>query len=155
MLAASWAAEVRAQAGYIDVAGVTFVSSRASANEFVLWAENAHVDSDGRAVELEQIQLSVAGDEQRLGLELRCKRGRIELETSDFRLEGEVTGRIANGQRFEAVWVGYDDSEALLYSDAPVVIRERGGVYRGGGFRYDMKRRRFRLLAGTSVVRQP
>ena len=45
--------------------------------------------------------------------------------------------------------------EGVLYTDAPVVVTESAGTYQGGGFRYEVRERRFRLLGGASVVHNP
>lgn len=154
VLAALSSGGAQARDERLDIQGMTFVSGRGSANEFVVWAEVARVHRETQTADLEQIHLTVTAGERRLGVELRCRRGRLELDSNDFRLEGEVSGQTSDGRRFEVDWVGYDDSEGVLYSDAPVVIRDAGGVYRGGGFRFDIRERRFRLLAGTRVVRE-
>ncbi len=153
LLTVAWSGTALGQKDSLDIGGMTFVSSRDSVNEFVLWSETAHYFTDTQTAELEQVHVNVIPAEHRLGLELRCQRGRINLATNDFRLEGEIHGRTSEGLKFEAEWIGYDDSGGVFYSDAPVLIRDAGGTYRGGGFRYDMREDRFRLLAGSSVVR--
>jgi hypothetical protein len=50
--------------------------------------------------------------------------------------------------------VAYDEAEGLLYTDEPVLIEEDEGRYRGGGFRYLVEERRFRLLGGASIVQE-
>jgi hypothetical protein len=43
----------------------------------------------------------------------------------------------------------------VLYTDEPVVIVDRSGSYRGGGFHYFVDEQRFRLEGGASVVQEP
>jgi hypothetical protein len=51
--------------------------------------------------------------------------------------------------------VRYDHSRGLLYTDAPVAMEDDSGSFRGDGFRYDTRRRSFRLLGNVSVVQKP
>ena len=55
---------------------------------------------------------------------------------------------------FESDWVRYDHEDGLLFTDAPVLITERGATFRGGGFRYYVRESRFSLLGGATVVSQ-
>ena len=64
-------------------------------------------------------------------------------------------GTIADGREYDAPWVRYDHDDALLYSDAPVVLRDTTGTFRGDGFRYFVRERRFRLLGNVSLVQTP
>ena len=86
---------------------------------------------------------------------MSCERGELNLETSDFYAEGNVRGKTHSGQVFETEWVRYDHEDEVLFTDAPVTITEGVSSYRGGGFRYLVRERRFRLLGGASVVQQP
>jgi hypothetical protein len=86
---------------------------------------------------------------------MRCERGRLNLATQSFVAEGSVSGTIEGGRRFQASWVAYDDEKRVLYTDEPVVIVDRAGSYRGGGFRYFVDEQRFRLEGGASVVQEP
>ena len=40
----------------------------------------------------------------------------------------------------------------IVTTNAPVQITDKGGTYRGGGFRYFVRENRFRLMGGASVV---
>jgi hypothetical protein len=51
--------------------------------------------------------------------------------------------------------VRYDHSRGLLYTDAPVAMEDASGSFRGDGFRYDTRKRSFRLLGNVSVVQKP
>lgn len=155
LLALCIAAPAVASTDFIEISGMTFVASRNSRNEVVVWAEKARVDMVSQTAHLEQIHVSFSSEGSRLEVELRCATGDLDLATNAFRLEGNVEGRTRDGWRFEAEWIAYDDATSLLYSDAPVVIRERGGLYEGGGLRYELTTRRLRLLRGARVVRQP
>ena len=63
-----------------------------------------------------------------------------------------MVGRTDRNRVFTTEWVRYDHADGLLYTDAPVLITEAGVTYRGGGFRYDIRDRRFRLTGGASIL---
>ena len=104
---------------------------------------------------MQDVHTTVSSRDERPGFEMTCDRGELDLETSDFFAEGDVRGKTHSGQRFETTWVRYDHVEEVLYTDAPVVITEGASSYKGGGFRYLVRERRFKLLGGASVVSQP
>lgn len=139
----------------LHVKGMTFVASEGSENEIMLRAERARFYPARQVADLEKVQVSVAPGPGRTGFEMHCERGRLNLATQSFVAEGRVAGTIEGGRSFEARWVAYDDEKRVLYTDEPVVIVERGGSYRGGGFRYFVDEQRFRLEGGASIVREP
>ena len=55
---------------------------------------------------------------------------------------------------FAADWIRYDHKGGVLFTDSPVLITDSAGTFRGGGFRYIVAERRFKLLGGASVVQQ-
>ena len=87
------------------------------------------------------------------GVSTRCRRGRVRLESGDFRLEGGLQGEFSDGRVLGVAWVAYDDQRGLLYSNAPITIEEPGAHYRAGGFRYRIEKGELRLLGGVEVVR--
>lgn len=139
----------------LNVVGMTFVASEGSENEVMLRAERARFYPDHQVADLEDVEVTVAPGPGRTGFEMRCERGRLNLATQSFVAEGSVSGTIEGGRRFKASWVAYDDEKRVLYTDEPVVIVDRGGSYRGGGFRYFVDEQRFRLEGGASVVQEP
>jgi LPS export ABC transporter protein LptC len=139
----------------IEIQGMTFVASEGMRNELVLWAEVARVDGNHQVMRMEQVHLTVAAGSDLPAIEIRCEKGHVDLGSNDFVLEGQVRGRTGDGQRFEADWVAYRESEQLLYSDAPVQMFDRQGSYFGGGFRYRLDGRSLRLLDGAYIVREP
>ncbi|MFP6654035.1 MAG: LPS export ABC transporter periplasmic protein LptC [Myxococcota bacterium] len=139
----------------LHVRGMTFVASEASSNEIVLHAEVARFYPDRQLADLEQVHVEVASGPNRVGFEMRCDKGQLNLSTQDFIAEGHVVGTIEGGREFEALWVAYDEEKGVLYTDAPVLIVDQDGRYRGGGFRYVVRERRFRLEGGASVVQGP
>ena len=140
---------------HIEISGLTFVVDRGATSELVVWSERAHYDPMAQAVRLEQVHISVGPELDRRGLMIRSDTGVLALGSDHFRLQGNVSGVTDDGRRFETEWLEYNDARKLLFSDAPVTIREAGGVYRGGGLQYEIEARRFRLLGGARVVREP
>jgi LPS export ABC transporter protein LptC len=138
----------------LELTGVIFVSSRGSRSELIVRAARARMAADGQEAELEDVRVRVPGSEQQAGFELLCLRGHIDLASNDFRLEGDVEGRDAEGRVLEADWLGYDQSEGLLYSDGPVLMRDGTGRYRAQGLRYYVHERRLQLMGGVNVSRE-
>jgi LPS export ABC transporter protein LptC len=135
--------------------GMTFVASEGSANEIVLRAKNAQFYPDHDVADLETVNVEVAPGNGRVGFEMKCDRGRLNLASQDFVAEGNVVGTIEGGRQFEALWVAYDEKKGVLYTDEPVLITDDAGRYRGGGFRYFVHQQRFRLMGGASIVQEP
>jgi LPS export ABC transporter protein LptC len=93
--------------------------------------------------------------DQARSFDVRCDRGELDVETNDFLAEGDVHGSTGEGQRYQTTWVRYDHARGLLYTDAPVAMEDASGSFRGDGFRYDTRKRSFRLLGNVSVVQKP
>ena len=138
----------------LDVEGMTFVASRRSVSEVVVRAREARFDTDLDIVHLQTVAVRVASGKSQRALEITCLRGELDLATSDFRAEGDVKGRTEGGLEFSADWVRYSHDDGMLFTDAPVLITDGGGTFRGGGFRYIVDERRFKLLGGASVVQE-
>lgn len=139
----------------LRLVGMTFASSEGSSNEIVLRAERAQLYPDHDVADLEVVVVEVAPGDGRVGFEMRCDRGRLNLSSQDFVAEGHVVGTIEGGRQFEAQWVAYNEADGLLYTDEPVLITDQNGRYRGGGFRYYVEQHRFRLMGGASIIQDP
>lgn len=139
----------------LHVEGMTFVASEGSANEILLRAERAEFYPEREVADLEVVDVEVAPGQGRVGFRMRCDEGRLNLATQDFIAEGHVVGTIEGSRQFEALWVAYDEKRGVLYTDDPVLIVDRDGRYRGGGFRYFVNEERFRLQGGATVVQEP
>lgn len=138
----------------LDVEGMTFVASRGSVSEVVLRARTARFDTEVDVVRLKTVEVIVASGTSERALEITCLRGELDLTTSDFTAEGDVKGRTDSGLEFSADWIRYSHDDGLLFTDAPVLITDGAGTFRGGGFRYIVDERRFKLLGGASVVQE-
>jgi LPS export ABC transporter protein LptC len=136
----------------LRVTGMTFVGSRGAAGEFVLRAESAVFLPEENIAELEEVEVvSEKGSGEGREFEVRCDRGELNVETSDFLAEGNVRGMTSEGQLYQAPWVRYEHAQSLLYTDAPVTMQDDAGRFRGDGFRYFVKERRFRLLGNVRM----
>jgi len=139
----------------LDVTGMTYVSSRGSVSELVLVAQRAELRPETNLAVLDDVHVSATDPNQARSFDMRCQRGELDVETNDFLAEGHVRGSTGDGQRYQTAWVRYDHARGLLYTDAPVAMKDDSGSFRGDGFRYDTRRKIFRLLGNVSVVQKP
>lgn len=139
----------------LRVTGMTFVGSRGSLNELVLHARRGELRPETNLAVLEDVRVSALDSESKRSFDVRCDRGELDVEKNDFLAEGDVHGTTGEGQRYQTAWVRYDHAKGLLYTDAPVAMEDDSGSFRGDGFRYDTRKRSFRLLGNVSVVQKP
>jgi LPS export ABC transporter protein LptC len=139
----------------LRVTGMTYVASREDVSEFVLRARRAFFIPETNIAKLEHVRVAATDEEDRSSFEVSCGRGELDVETNDFLAEGNVRGTTGDGRRYTASWVRYDHEQGLLYTDAPVTMEDDTGAFRGDGFRYHVKQRRFRLLGNVSLVQTP
>jgi LPS export ABC transporter protein LptC len=135
--------------------GMTFVGSRGSVNELVLRATRATFQPDRDVAELEDVRATVDSEKQSQSFVMTCERGELNVETNDFEARGDVRGVTADGQRYSTPWVRYQHEAGVLYTEAPVVMVDDTGTFRGDGFRYYVREGRFQLLGNVSVVQSP
>jgi LPS export ABC transporter protein LptC len=131
--------------------GMTFVGSRGSTSELVLHSETATFRPDRDIAHLVDVRAVVTDDDEGDSFEMTCDRADLNIETNDFRAEGRVRGTTADGQRYSAPWVEYDHEAGLLHTSAAVVMVDDTGTFRGDGFRYHVRERKFHLLGNVSV----
>ena len=155
VVAALLTAEAKGESPFLEVEAMTFVASRASSNEIVLHAVRARFDTQNERVYLDDVQARVEPSSHSGYFEIRCDEGELDLESNDIEARGDVRGQTDGGRKFSADWVKYDHEAGLLFTSAPVLISEDAITYRGGGFQYYVRERRFRLLGGASVVQEP
>jgi LPS export ABC transporter protein LptC len=139
----------------LRVTGMTFVASLGEVSQFVLRARRAFFMPDTSIAKLENVRVTATDEKDRGSFEVSCMRGEFDVETNDFLAEGDVRGTTGDGRRYAASWVRYDHERELLYTDAPVTMQDDTGTFRGGGFRYHVKQRRFRLLGNVSLEQAP
>jgi LPS export ABC transporter protein LptC len=140
-----------ADAAVLQVTGMTFVSSRDSVREIVVRSEHAKFHTDTKVAELDGVRAEVSEGAKGRSFTMTCERAELDLQNNDFLAEGDVEGETEEGQRVFAPWVRYDHEKGVVYSDAPVRMTDRSGSFRGDGFRYHVKDRRFQLLGNVRV----
>lgn len=138
----------------LRVTGMTFVGSRGSVNELVLHAQRAELRPETNLAVLQDVRVSAQDAASKRSFDVRCDRGELDVEKNDFFAEGDVHGTTGEGQRYQTAWVRYDHAKGLLYTDAPVAMEDDSGSFRGDGFRYDTRKRSFRLLGNVTVVQK-
>jgi LPS export ABC transporter protein LptC len=139
----------------LRVIGMTFVGSRGSVSELVLRSKRATFHPDRDIAHLEHVRAVVSDDDDGDAFEMTCERAELNVKTNDFRAEGEVRGKTADGQHYSAPWVGYDHEAGLLHTSASVFMADDTGSFRGDGFRYHVRERRFQLLGNVLVEQNP
>jgi len=150
---AAWSQEAASPA--LELGGMTFVVSEGTANEVVLIAEQARVETGEKVAHLKTVHVLLAPDRDTPGLNMTCERGTVDMETSDFDAEGNVRGITGDGKRFRTQRLRYQHGPGLISTTAPVDIKDDTGTYKGdGGFRYYVRENRFQLNRAATVVGQ-
>ena len=137
------------------VTGMTFVGSRGSENEVVLRSREAVFRPQAQLAELVEVHAEVTIQDQGQSFTMSCDRAELNLATNDFIARGNVHGETGDGQRYSAPWVRYSHEEGLLSTEAPVLMEDDNGSFRGDGFRYHVRERRFQLLGNVRVEQAP
>jgi LPS export ABC transporter protein LptC len=144
-------AAARAEAAVLQVTGMTFVGSRDSVREIVVRSDKAKFHTDTKVAELEGVRAEVSEGGKGRSFKVTCERAELDLQKNDFLAQGDVEGETEEGQRVFAPWVRYDHAQGVLFSDAPVRMIDDSGSFRGDGFRYQVRDRRFKLLGNVRV----
>lgn len=139
----------------LRIDGMTFVGSRGELNEVVLRSRTAMFRPDDRVAELEGVSADVSSGDGDRSFSMTCQRAEFNLDTQNFMAEGDVEGSTGDGRRYFAPWVRYEHEAGVLYTDAPVRMTDETGSFRGDGFRYHVKERRFQLLGNVRVEQGP
>jgi LPS export ABC transporter protein LptC len=144
-----------AESPELRAVGMTYVGSRGPTSELVLNARFATFYPDRDFADLSEVRAVFTDDADGENFEMTCDHAELNVETNDFRAEGQVRGTTSSGQQYAAPWVEYDDASGLLHTDAPVVMVDETGTFRGVGFVYRVEDRTFKLLGNVSVVQTP
>ena len=136
----------------VTLSGVTFVKSRGGVSHVLLRADHAKFDTAADRVDLQGMSVETKSDEGRKEFWLRCDRGVIELDSGDFQAEGNVRGQMADGRSFQTQSAQYDDEQAVISTDVPVLLTEVTGTLRGGGFQYWVREDRLQLTKGAFLM---
>jgi len=135
----------------LDLTGLTYVDSQGSRSGVVLQAEEARVLPQREQVLMRAVGMRLATADAKGELQMSCDHGELDLQSGSFVGVGTVRGRTPDGRRFETERLRYDHDAGLVTTDAPVVIRDGTGTLRGGGFRYQVREGRLKLLGGATV----
>jgi LPS export ABC transporter protein LptC len=135
----------------LDLTELTYVDSEASRSGVVLEAADARVLPQREQVLMRSVGLRLATADAKGELRMSCDHGELDLQSGSFVGVGTVRGRTPDGRRFETERLRYDHEAGLVTTDAPVLIRDGGGTLRGGGFRYQVREGRLKLLGGATV----
>ena len=136
----------------LALTGLTFVSSRAAANELVLRAERVLYRPSEAIADLEEVHVTFADEDGAMSFEMSCDRGELDLESSDFVAQGHLEGRTADGVKLSTSEARYDGRKRVVVGRAPVRIARPNGSITGDGFEYDVARRRLRVLGTAHMV---
>ncbi len=139
----------------LQMSGMVFVSTRGASRDLTVEADRAGLRTAERRARLESVRARVAGSEGRASLDMRCDRAELDLDSGDLHAQGHVRGRTGDGRRFETTRLHLDRAAGVVWTDAPVVISDAGGVFHGGGFRYDLREERMTLSGGARVDQEP
>ena len=143
------------EGGGLLLTEITLVASRDGERELLLRSERATLDPSTRRAELFDVSAEVVDADESRRLRIECERAEVEIETQNFRAQGNVRGDTGEGQRFSTESVRYDREADLLSSDTPVELVDARGSLRGDGFRYHVAERRFELLGNVRVEQGP
>jgi hypothetical protein len=135
----------------LRIEGMTFVGSRGELGEVVLRSRTAVFRPEDRIAQLEDVSAEVSEGEGARSFSMSCRRAEFDVDSQDFMAEGDVEGSTSDGRRYFAPWVRYEHEAGLLYTDAPVRMVDETGSFRGDGFRFHVKERRFQLLGNVRV----
>jgi len=142
-------------ASVLEVTGMTFVRSRDSESELVVRARYGRLWPDTDVAKLEDVQAVFTDEDSGRRFEMSCDRAELDVGTNDIKAEGNVQGVTSDGRSYSAPWVQYEHEAGILYSDAPVVMVDDTGTFRGDGFRFLVQEGHFRLLGNVRVVQSP
>jgi len=148
-------AQPMTDAATLRVTDMTFVSSRGDIREVVLRSRAGVFRTEERRAELADVSVAVNEIEHGRSFSMTCKRAELDIDTNDFLAEGDVRGETGDGQRYAAPWVRYQHEQGVLFTDAPVQMEDATGSFRGDGFRYHVRERRFELLGNVRVEQRP
>jgi len=135
--------------------GMTFVGSSGSERRIELRSRQAVFLPAKGTAELTDVDAEVSMLDEGISFTMQCEEAELDVETNDFVARGNVRGVTGAGHRYHAPWVKYLHEEGVLTSDAPVVMEDRSGSFRGDGFRYHVREKRFRLLGNVRVEQTP
>ena len=155
LLSAPLSAQGQADANELRAEGMTFTGTSGREREVVLRSRLAVLHADAGTALLTDVNAEVSVLDEGLSFTMICENAELDLVSNDFVARGKVRGETADGQNYRAPWVEYDHEAGVLSTDAPVVMEDRSGSFRGDGFRYYLREKRFQLLGNVRVEQAP
>jgi LPS export ABC transporter protein LptC len=154
LVAAGWLAAPAAaeEATELQLHGLTFVSSRADVNELIIEAEEVTYVPATDTAGLERVRVQFAGEDGEMSFKMVCDRGELNLESMDFRAEGNVRARTADGIEIRTAQASYERETGLVTGTSPVRITRPHGTLTGDGFEYHVDERRLRVRGTSRMV---
>ncbi len=144
-----------ADASELSGEGMTFVGSSSSDRKVELRSRHAIFHPAEGVAELTDVDAEVSGLDGGISFTMKCDEAELDVESNDFLARGNVRGVTGSGQRYHTPWVQYSHEEGVLTTDAPVVMEDDSGSFRGDGFRYHIREKRFLLLGNVRVEQTP
>ncbi len=148
------AAESPVAGATLRFAGMTFTASRDEQNELVLQAEKVLIPPDGEVADLDGVHVVMNDPRGRKSFEMTCARADLQMDSADFRAEGDVEGITGDGRRIYTPWLIWDNATGEVSTEAKVRIVDGQHTLHGRGFRYNVRDGRFVLRGGASVVQE-
>ena len=149
--------EVQLKAPPALLEGVLFEGFRGGVREVQIRARSAEVDLNTQDVVLDRVSILLTGTEggEDGPVHVKAAKGRMDLKTDAFVLEGEVVATTAKGERAETARLHYEPERHLLVSHDPVrMISERMHID-AAGLELDVRTRRVRLLGPVRARTEP
>lgn len=149
--------EVQLEAPPALLEGVLFEGFRGGVREVQVRARSAEVDLNTQDVVLTRVTILLTGTEgaEDGPVHVEAAKGRMDLKTDAFVLEGGVVATTAKGERAETVRLHYEPERHLLVSRDPVrMIGERMHID-AAGLELDVRTRRVRLLGPVRATTEP
>jgi LPS export ABC transporter protein LptC len=88
-------------------------------------------------------------------VQVRAERGRVDLKTREFVLEGQVVASTSDGERFETRALRYEPEREMLVSDDPVRVSGKRLDVEGAGMEIHVPARRVKLLGPVRAATEP
>ena len=140
----------------LELGQLTFVASEGTQKEVVLVADAARFEAGEKLAHLQNVHVLLFDlVRNAVGLDMRCERATINVETSDFDAEDNVRGITGDGRHFRTQRLRYVHGPGLVLTKAPVQIQDDAGSYTGrNGFQYNVPQNSFKLYGAATMVQQ-
>ena len=124
---------------------IHFVEDKRGKKTWELEAKSIQQNEDGNRMTLEDVKVTVYGDEGRSFI-ISGKEGKVFLDSKNLELVGDVTVTSSDGYRLKTHSIAYHHQEKKILSPDPVEIEGEQISVTGKGLQVDMEARTFRIL---------